>query len=385
MANTKTSTSPSNTPSPSPDRRNEIHISELKTFLGCERQWDFSSITRMNLEPAVPYAPFFTGRAVHWCIQQYYENHVHPSITLPLFLNEEQSEMERHGVQMQPELWEQETTLLEGMLNHYVAWATRESGRWSDKNLSFIALETEFNLPLFPGSKHPQEREVRMAGRFDGVVYHPESDSFWLWEVKTSARPESLAKSLPFDLQPSVYIWAAEQIFEKKIHGVLYQVMRKKVPTYPRTLLNGTLSKDKRVDTTAHLYIEAAMELHSQDIPNEEERRRYILAEYGEVLEEIVHKDTTNPFFLRQPLRRTPQEINTALELIRHVSNRMLNTSRAIPTGMGIWGKCNNCAFRDPCLTMNAGQNPAPILEGNYRERNLWRSLEGDPYNYESE
>lgn len=365
-----------------------IHISDLKSFIECRRKWDWSSLMRQGLERVAPYAPFFTGRAVHWCLQQYYETQLSPSGVLDRFIDKETEAMKEAG-----ELWskEQEVVdeqieLLRGMLAHYELWAPRQKGHFADENLNFISLETEFSVPLRNPITKRASPKVFLEGRFDGLVQRKDNGSFWLWETKTARSIDVLAESLFNDFQAGAYLIAAQELFGVQVSGVLYNILRKKIPTRPRVLQSGMLSVAQNIDTTAEVYMQAIRENHPEWFPPEDAPlgsvpdSDSIMAAYGDTLQRLMNEG--KPYFARLPVRRTQTELGNLADEIHYIALQMANPkSRITANGAALFNVCTRCQFRAPCLAMNAGADYEYILGSEYRPRRRWDSLmamEGD-------
>ena len=349
----------------------EIHVSDMKAFLECRRKWNWSSILRGNLERKMVYAPFFTGRLVHYCLQVYYEQGILPSESLPRWVNQEVSKMATVGPlwPVEQDTIDEQVSLAEGILDHYVMWARSERGPWADRNLEFIALETEFSVPLRTANGRSSPK-VYLGGRFDGLVRRKDNGTFWLLETKTTRSVKELLDSLENEFQPGVYIYATRELMGWPVSGVLYNILRKKVPTTPRLLNNGMLSQDKRIDTTAVHYLQAIREAHP-DLDEDE-----ITALYGDMLNHLM-SDMENPFFARVAIRRTPKEIDQLAEDVWRIALDMTKPNIHIYPYPD-WFKCKRCAFRAPCLAMNAGVDYELILQSEYRTRGTWDVEEAD-------
>jgi hypothetical protein len=340
----------------------EIHISDVRTFKQCRRKWDFSSPLRHNLEPAVPYAPFFTGRAIHYATEMYYSEGIPLMQSVDAWIENERTNRERLGRlwPVEEEMLREQEALIRGMLEHYEIWIENQDGRWKDDDLQFLALETEFQVPLYASGATRASPRIHLAGRFDGLVMRKDDGSFWLWETKTARAIETLVKGLANDPQTAAYIYAAQQLFDVKVVGVLYNILRKKVPSKPRVLQNGTLSKNKAVDTTAQYYAKAVKEQHPDWTVEQ------ITEEYGDILKTLI--DEGNQFFRRVPIYRTPYEIANIANDIYTVGLEMTRPSTPVYPNES-WINCNMCQFRAPCLAMSAGADYEFILEHEYQER----------------
>ena len=347
----------------------EIHISDIRSFKSCRRKWWWSSPLGRNLESNVPYAPFFTGQAIHYALEMYYEK---PSVpfreSAEKFISHKEKEMGTLWP-MERETFIEQVDLILGLLDHYALWVRGLEGPYADSNLEFLSLETSFRVPIYApsGRKSPK---VFLAGRFDGVVRKVSDGSLWIWETKTARSIEELLKSLVNDEQAGAYIWAAQQIYKQPIVGVLYNVLRKKVPTVPEVLQSGYLSVNKKCDTTAEAYFTAAHRQHPDwDMTQ-------IMDYYGAFIEALQEKGNT--FFVRFPVYRTATEISTLAENLHATSLEMTRKSTVHYPTPG-WMNCSFCHFRAPCLAMNAGGDVEWMLENEYRLRtnpNDWRTEE---------
>lgn len=342
----------------------EIHISDVRTFKSCRRKWMFSSGLRRNLEPIVPYTPFFTGRAVHYCLQQMYRNHGDATQLLPsldAFIAKETASWVQPLWDTELQMVEEQKELISGIFKHYILWrwVNRADPRmWYDQNLSFVSLEHSFNVAL-PGVK------ARLAGRFDGVVRDLHGE-YWVWENKTARSIDELQKSLANDEQCGTYIYAARKLFNVPIAGVIYNIMRKKVPTTPQILKNGYLSQNHSIDTSAEWY-QSTVDLTYPDMSQQDK-----LDNFGPFIEEL-RLDPKKRFFARMPVRRSAEEIDLLIHNLTATARDMLS-KRLVEYPSPSVINCNWCLFREPCLALTRGdvQMADTILHDNYRTREAY-------------
>lgn len=338
-----------------------IHISDVRTFRQCRRRWGWSSPLRRNLEPTIPYVPFFTGRAVHAALEFYYRDGTPFRDSLDRYLASEDVNMQQMG-----ELWPAEQTafedqiqLIRDILDHYALWVAQDDKTYSDKYLKFIALETEFDIPM-PTLMGYDSRVMRLGGRFDGVVQHTGTGEYWIWETKTTRSISELVRSLANDEQCGTYIYAASQALKIPVVGVLYNIIRKKPPTPPTVLNGGNLSKNRSVDTTAFGYIHDLKKIYP-DWSDET-----VMQMYGDLLAGLL--DNEQKFFLRFPIYRKPTEIKMLMQGIYQTGKEMISARTAMYPSPS-WMNCNFCAFRSPCLAMNAGSDFEVLLREEYQNR----------------
>jgi hypothetical protein len=340
------------------EQQYEIHISDVRTFRQCRRKWWFSSLMPgcKGLEPRVPYAPFFEGRAVHDVLSVLYETGEHPVDVFHQWIGANVPSIEEEA----GPLWEAERAKVqesvdrvEGMLEHYAVWRKHYHGPNADENLRFLATEMEFKIPL-PGTP------FIMGGRFDGVVQRPNDGTYWLFETKTTRSINELVRSLANDEQAGLYAWAAQQIIGEPISGIIYNLLRKKIPNYPHGLRDGSLTRNKGIDTTLELYWEAAKESHP--LMSIEELKEY----YMDMLLHLESKGNT--FFMRHEVRRTQAELEQLIVYLLATAEEMSSPNTVLYPSPG-WMTCNFCHFRAPCLAMNSGADFDFILEHEYQSR----------------
>jgi len=358
--------------------KQEIHISDMTTFKSCRRLWYFSSLLQRGLEPNVPYAPFFSGRAIHYCLERYYGELTPPLVEamqgyLQTFLDKEMKDVAGMDLwAMEETMFEEQVELISGMLDHYVLWVNSNHNQlWSDDNLEFISLETEFSVPLLTPRGNRSNR-VFLAGRFDGLVRRRDNGTYWIWETKTAASPKRLQATLDNNEQSGAYVYAAQQLIGENISGVLYNILRKKVPAAPRVLKSGALSQAQDQDTTPALYLQAIKDNH----PGLADDPQWIMDNYGPFLQTLMDRQSEKPFFLRIPIRRTSQEVQGLSQRIWQVALEMTRSSTALYTNAS-WGTCGNCRFKGPCLAWEAGADVDSILSREYRPRRRWDPLVG--------
>lgn len=352
--------------------KEEVHISDLRTFKSCRRKWNWSSLLREGLEPMKVYAPFFTGRCVHYALEKYYEQPHDNRETPPVdfaeyWIDEELQVILADGSLTTKDQLEDQFVLIEGMMEHYALWVDTEghAGPYSDGLFDIISMETEFNVPIV----HPETGEIhptaQFAGRFDGIIRMKATGEHWIFETKTARSIKELLRSLVNDEQASGYLYAAETLLRIPIAGILYNVLRKKVPTRPSELSSSKFSTNKRIDTTDMWYYET---LQAAGYNHEE-----IMFEYGPFLL-YLNEEKGNTFFQRVPVRRTDAQKKNFLLNFWDVATEMTNESTPHYPSPSMIG-CNWCMFREPCLKVDLGRDPQFNLDLNYKRRREWDPL----------
>lgn len=331
-----------------------IHISDIRSFRQCRRKWDWSSGLRQNLEPIIPYAPFFTGRAIHAALEFYYRDNIPLMQTVDTYLASEEAQT------VNINLWDSEKgtfaeqiQLIRDLIAHYSLWISQDTKAYSDKNLEFISLEEEFQIPI------PRMPYATFGGRLDGLVRHKVTGDYWIWETKTARSIPELINTLANDEQSGLYMYAA-RLTGRPVAGVIYNIIRKKAPAFPTTLQSGLLSKARSIDTTAFHFAQCIR----QTFPDWQDDT--ILNEYGDLLAAL--SDNEGKFFIRFPIHRNEHELEALVENLRHTAIEMVNPD--IPTYPApSWMNCGFCTFKGPCLTQNAGGNFQSLIDEEYQPR----------------
>jgi len=340
-----------------------IHISDVRSFRSCRRKWFWSSRLGENLEPIVPYPPFFTGKAIHAALEFFYRDRDNFEKTLQAYFKQEEENLEQLGTLWPEEVekLQEQVSLIEGIIDNYVKWQAQDETLFSDKNLEFVDMEVSFTVPLDIAG------ELVYEGRLDGLVKHIPTGEYYIWEAKTARSVQELIDTLPNDEQSTMYLWAARQIYDFPIKGVLYNIMRKKEPSVPRKLQSGLLSTAKSIDTTSYFYRSVVKIVHP-DWSDE------TIDEFYSDIIETLRLEKDNKFFTRFPVYRNPDEIARVVENIHATAKEMTDPSTALYPSPG-WMTCRMCTFRSACLTLNAGGNYRDLLNAEFQKRQSHESM----------
>lgn len=331
-----------------------IHIHDVLSFKGCRQSWHFSSMLREGLTPTTPARALFFGRAIHQALAVYYrsEERTVDEFIKPFdeYVDGEWTRLTQAGIwltERDADRFAEDTTLGHGMLKHYASWAPDQ-----DEDLEVLAVEVPiwFELPV------RAEVPIYYEGTADALVRSRKDKRLWWMEHKT-------AKSFPdsnllfMDEQHQAYLLGARAmstLMDETIAGSIYTFLRKKVPTVPSLLKNGGLSKKATMDTTYEVYLAT---LEQYGLPT---------TLYGKMLNNLQAKGNT--FFRRSYVERTEQSIEFFGRNLVSTIREMLDPRTVIypsPT----WFKCGRCAFRSPCLMVQHGLDPAPLLKQDYVRR----------------
>lgn len=321
-----------------------IHVSDIGAFLQCRRAWNFSSNLRQHLTTIKPYTPFYLGTVVHKFLEMRYSYMVNPVQDAINELQEQPNHIQEF-IDFGAQLYEQ-----------YHLW---QQYNYNDSlhDSKFISLSTEqpFDVPIYTPFGNPSSK-FRFAGRVDGVWRSNFDNRLYLHEIKTTSSIDSRIGQLQFEMQPTAYMLAMAETYNEPIAGVVYTLIRKKLPVEPDVLKNGMLSQNKGIDTTPELYIAAVKRQHV-GITNAE-----IKTQYGDVLNQLLNQP--NKFFRRLLVTRSNAQLDEMRNTLYQVARDMTNPHLSIYPNPGYF--CGNCLFQTPCIAMSNGQLIDPILTEHY-------------------
>jgi hypothetical protein len=234
----------------------------------------------------------------------------------------------------------EKTALLKDVAALYVPWA-----REQDAGLQVITRQFQADVPVVaPSGRGSTKYQLRFKP--DGIVV--KDGELWLWEDKAwKIIDRTSLKMLQMDEQCGFYLWGLRQLIDRgeapaEVQaafdeygypaGVVYNVLRKKLPTVPKQLKDGSTSRDKAIDTTEEVYRQTLTE-RGQDP-----------ADYAEILD--VLREKGNTFFVRQPVYRNESEL-------QEIGQRIYQATRLVSEGhtfKSVQRDCAQCQFFPLCL-----------------------------------
>lgn len=326
--------------------KHAIHISDVNAFLQCRRSWNWSSNLREHLTTIKPYEPFYFGTVIHKFLECWYRSEQFKDRAFGIAISE---------LKQNPYADDEFIDFGNALCEHYLDWQRFDTLQSSDRNLTFLACEQNFQVPIMTPSGVRSNKFV-FAGTVDGVMRSKVDGKLYLHEIKTTKSIDSRIQQLAFEYQPTAYLWAMQQVYQEPIEGVIYSLIRKKLPVDPDVLTNGKLSKNKAIDTTPEHYLNCAKRQHPT-WSNEQ-----IRAEYGEILNALLQQP--NKFFRRVLVKRTQAELDQMQRVLYDVAKDM--TRRDLPLYPNPGYFCSNCLFAEPCRLMSTGQPFDTVLSEHY-------------------
>ena len=225
------------------DRR-LITNSMRRTFTNCRRQYLFRYNER--LQPIVGAPPLKFGSLIHDCLEDFHSN---KNVFFDRVINTWESDYKKevaslqdpgdpYGADVDYDKIEAMHKLAAGMMMGYIKKHGDDLNNWK-----ILAVEKPFRFPLYTfsdGVRGRRSGKWDMGGKLD--LMFADKDGSWLMEHKTTVETDkdNYESGLMLDTQPRGYVWAARQIIEQEgwppLRGILYNVLRKKLPMDPKHL-----------------------------------------------------------------------------------------------------------------------------------------------------
>jgi hypothetical protein len=336
-------------------------------FKKCRRLWHFSSPLRQNREPVRVNDNLSFGISMHKGWEAFY----HPdnqrlslldraALAKSSFAVAESEAMRVEGgnlgLSMEREQEYADRMILGiGMLDYYcLKVAPKEDEGWT-----FLDVERKFQVPVEDGNGpiiingRPLVYQVRID-----LLAKDSEGNLWVWDHKTAANVSGDTFFLDIDTQISSYQWAVQKALGVPVKGVIYNEVAKTVPTKPKVLKNGSLSQDKRQNTTYDLYVQAIEDLGLDSEP------------YSAMLEFLRSKPQS--FYRRTPIQRNQRELLFQEALIREELRDMTSSPAPYPNPSKM--HCGGCDFKAPCLVANELGD----VEFMLKDPNLYQERQGE-------
>ena len=332
------------------DKLRVVTNSERSAFQ-CEKKWWFSYVE--GLTPHETPTALVQGSLMHMLLEEYYRSNMQTdidqlkSIVIDPWIELQQ---DRSQTKLYPDQWLSERsewavmclTMMDGYMAH-----------WDDSGWQVLAVEPQICRSIIhPATEEPlrdsRGREWVYSGRVDVVIKDLATDLDWLVEHKTTSHTDldGYCTKLTFDPQIRGYAWAPRSPHPEhsqfpdgiKPVGVIYNVLKKSIPSEPKVLKNGKLSTDKRQNTTVEKFRRAIAENKGDE------------SDYEDVLETLAKKK----FFHRTYYTISDNDCDDFGMDIYYAAKRMLEAEsddyhprqQSACTGPGTY----RCDFTGPCL-----------------------------------
>jgi hypothetical protein len=296
------------------------------------------------------------GDMVHAALEAYYKNNRDLGYAIHVL----QDEWETYNEQLREEFdyewtpdladeWYAEYEKASMMLEHYHTF---------DKFHPFftrvvdMSIEERSFIPILDldGKEIP---DAYLSGRIDMVVER--EDGVWVVDHKTlSSLPSDSA--LDIDDQITGYCYIYYRMTGVIPRGGMYNVLIKDPPKPPRTLKNGSLSKDKSQRTTYDLYLAEIQALGLEG------------ADYTEILDYLQEKGWSQ-FYVRMQSERNIEQL---AQFEKHLYHEFVDMHDALAYPDALYPNpsqytCPRCQYLPICKAMEEGSDPEFIKNNGFQ------------------
>lgn len=329
-----------------------VSVNELNSFQRCRRAWDITSASRQSLHrKGMPIPALHIGSAVHFALSSLALGG-DPRAAVLCFYQESLDLIDRQykeaygvglGAEENWELAEQRDQVL-GMVRAYVE---RYGRRFPTKPYRIIAPEVTFQIPLVP------DYDIFLVGTIDRVHVDRFGNPI-VGECKTYKVKPNRVK-WRFNHQIYGYAAALQVLTGKQVPLALYDGIRKKAPTEPRVLKDGTLST-QWIDTDHATYRRKLLEVYGGD--------KEILHHpaYAPFLDRLKSRDLSNEsvFHTRFRVPIIQAAVTQWWDAAQVLAMQMANQPIIFPHYT--WQGCPECRIKDLCYAIQGGDDLEPVL-----------------------
>lgn len=395
-----------------------VHTSERRSYRGCRRRWSW--IFRERYYPLVTPKPLEFGVAFHAAMEKFYspetwhDKETAAALAQAAFVQtckeQYQNYLKLNKGNIDPaakEDYDNRIKLGLGMIRYYTKWVSP----FEDTNFKPIKVEIEFEVPIrdpngdyvwckcsqcwqrfanwFLANKpsgYPadwvegirptleetidwdyetyrlwQGLPVTYGGRID-MVAEDELGRYWIFDWKTAAQlSDSTGDHLLLDDQITSYCWALWSIGIPVV-GFVYAEIKKAIPEEPEPnktqRLGRWYSVNKQMNTTYEMYYQTVAENDPQALA---------AGAYDDFLEYLKSPDGPK-YHARHQIFRSDTELSNAGYNIWQEATEMISPDLAIYPAPGRFS-CSFCAFQDPCLAKNRGEDYQYALDTMFEKR----------------
>lgn len=372
-----------------------IHTTERRSFRSCRRRWHW--IFREFYYPTVQHRALEFGIAFHEAMETWYNPEtwndpdreiVNQGLALTVFsqrVKEQLNNYRRLNGEPSPELkadYDDRVQLGLRMIRYYTEVVSPKL----DQGFTPVGVEVPFEIPLgfkckcdicwkrfeaylktkmdvesIQRSSAWEGLPVTYGGRVD-MIAQDRDGRLWLFDWKTTAKimDEGTEESfLELEDQVTSYVVAFHKL-GRPVAGFVYHEQKKAVPEPPaeltRMVKGRKFSTAKNANTTYEEF-EAHVAKHDP-----------LALEYGIYDEYMEWLKREGPqFYQRHQIHRNYYQIQTAWDdMVAEAKDIILNPRiYPQPSRFG----CNNCAFRQPCLGANMGEDYYYTLNTLFEKR----------------
>lgn len=358
-----------------------IRTSDSISFKKCRRSWAWSSHLMNNLGSRNLATPLWFGSGIHWALEDFHGKKLFKSAADAFAAY--CIATSKQNLRELPHDAQEKYKLGKAMMDYYeFKWLSIRQPHKTYVENGVLQTEVDFQIPV-PLDQYPHLARMAAYHGADSIVYSGTMDGvaidehgrLWIVEYKTAARAEHYHYMT--DPQVTRYVWAARQIYDKPIAGVIYMQFVKKEAEQPRILSSGKVSTASNQVTSVPLYQEVLTNMYG-DLSIAPKDNLAYLEELK--MKEDEHRDA---YIQRVLVERNSHSTIAEAQAILLELEDMLDPNLALypnPTR-----ECSRmCSFLGPCVSFSDGGDWENNLRTNFAERDqapdkYWRKRMPSP------
>lgn len=305
----------------------DISQSKLKTWRGCRKAYFYKYV--MKITKKYKPLPFMRGTIIHNMMEAHYlGKDPWKSFKRDMAANEK-------AIRINPEEYGDLGTHLKVLMKGYFDY-------YADEDLKPIKVEHNFRTKLVG--------KIFLTGKIDLIAKHDKLR--WMTEHKChNTIPTGI---IPYaNLQSSLYVWAYNKEADKPLDGVMWNYLWGKVPSIPKPLKNGEMSR-KKSSTTWAIYKHALLEAGLDP------------KEYLDVKKAL--RGNEEQYYQRQKLPIDKTMMNTIVEDTKTTALEIEKLAGKDQT-RNLGYNCQRCEFKNLCVAQLKGLDTNFILKAEFKER----------------
>ena len=371
-------------------KSHEVHTSEIRSFLGCRRRWNWAY--REGYVPEISARPLQFGIAFHQALEVFYDPETWDSTT--------PEEKTKRAVDAFIRSCEEQraaylkatgqTTLLEADGDDYteridlgigmIEWYGKQVHPKEDNWFKPVMVEVPFQVPIVDpetgeplrcyaplideggifldqreglrtcGQVHAYGAVVTFDGRIDAIMQDLVNGGYLLWDHKSAAQIRRDDRLLHLDPQINGYTWAALVGLDIDVRGFLYVEYRKDYPKPPEPLTRPYKGRRFSTNKTSPTDYENFTQTVQRYDPDGVAAGRYdeFIAYLQSPEAPVFHK--------RFPILKTKKNLTSVARHIYDIAKDMVDSSLSIYPNAGTYS-CSGCAYYTPCLSQFLGED----------------------------
>jgi len=371
-------------------KTHEIHTSEIRSFLGCRRRWNWAY--RERIVPDTPAKPLEFGIAFHVAMEKFYTpdtwSDTTPSektknaVDAFIAIAEDQriAYLRATGqsalIQADGDDYAERIDLGIGMLEWYGKQIHPKEDHWFRP----VMVEVPFQVPIINpatgeplvcraplvdsveeltpwkeglrtcGQVHEYGAVVTFDGRIDAIVQDMVNGGYLIWDHKSTKAIRRDDRLLHLDPQVNGYSWAALIGLDIDIRGFLYVEYRKDYPKPPEPLKKSYKGRHFSTNKTSPTdYANFTRTVQRFDA------KGYAAGVYDEYIAWLQSPEAP-VFHKRFVIPKDKKSLNNIGQMIYDIAHDMLKTDLLIYPNAGTFS-CSGCAYYTPCYALFVGED----------------------------